>query len=415
MREFDLIVIGGGPAGMMAAGTAARRGVKVALIEKMEKLGRKLRITGKGRCNLTNSKTQEEILEKVRANAEFFSHSLKEFSNMDTIDFFERNGLEISIERGGRVFPASGKAWDVADCLKEWIEESGVSIFYNSKVCAIERNGSIGYKLIVTEKSETWSYYCKKIIIATGGVSYPATGSTGDGYLLANRMGHRIEEVRPALVALETDKKYLPELKRLELKNVNLALIIDGQSIDERFGQMMFTEFGIDGPIVLQLSRQIVDALIEERDVVLSLDLKPTLSKKTLQDRIAREIEDITRGGMVKVLLEKMMPRPMIRPVCTEAGVDPKLFVDKLTEEQKMALINTMKDFRLQITDYRPFEEAIVTAGGVDCSQINPRTLESRIEKGIYFAGEVMDIDADTGGYNLQIAFSTGYVAGLLK
>jgi predicted Rossmann fold flavoprotein len=415
MREFDLIVIGGGPAGMMAAGTAARRGVKVALIEKMEKLGRKLRITGKGRCNLTNSKTQEEILEKVRANAEFFSHSLKEFSNMDTIDFFERNGLEISIERGGRVFPASGKAWDVADCLKEWIEESGVSIFYNSKVCAIERNGSIGYKLIVTEKSETWSYYCKKIIIATGGVSYPATGSTGDGYLLANRMGHRIEEVRPALVALETDKKYLPELKRLELKNVNLDLIIDGQSIDERFGQMMFTEFGIDGPIVLQLSRQIVDALIEERDVVLSLDLKPTLSKKTLQDRIAREIEDITRGGMVKVLMEKMMPRPMIRPVCTEAGVDPKLFVDKLTEEQKMALINTMKDFRLQITDYRPFEEAIVTAGGVDCSQINPRTLESRIEKGIYFAGEVMDIDADTGGYNLQIAFSTGYVAGLLK
>ncbi len=415
MREFDLIVIGGGPAGMMAAGTAARRGVKVALIEKMEKLGRKLRITGKGRCNLTNSKTQEEILEKVRANAEFFSHSLKEFSNMDTIDFFERNGLEISIERGGRVFPASGKAWDVADCLKEWIEESGVSIFYNSKVCAIERNGSIGYKLIVTEKSETWSYYCKKIIIATGGVSYPATGSTGDGYLLANRMGHRIEEVRPALVALETDKKYLPELKRLELKNVNLDLIIDGQSIDERFGQMMFTEFGIDGPIVLQLSRQIVDALIEERDVVLSLDLKPTLSKKTLQDRIAREIEDITRGGMVKVLMEKMMPRPMVRPVCTEAGVDPKLFVDKLTEEQKMALINTMKDFRLQITDYRPFEEAIVTAGGVDCSQINPRTLESRIEKGIYFAGEVMDIDADTGGYNLQIAFSTGYVAGLLK
>jgi predicted Rossmann fold flavoprotein len=221
MREFDLIVIGGGPAGMMAAGTAARRGVKVALIEKMEKLGRKLRITGKGRCNLTNSKTQEEILEKVRANAEFFSHSLKEFSNMDTIDFFERNGLEISIERGGRVFPASGKAWDVADCLKEWIEESGVSIFYNSKVCAIERNGSIGYKLIVTEKSETWSYYCKKIIIATGGVSYPATGSTGDGYLLANRMGHRIEEVRPALVALETDKKYLPELKRLELKAVD--------------------------------------------------------------------------------------------------------------------------------------------------------------------------------------------------
>jgi predicted Rossmann fold flavoprotein len=178
---------------------------------------------------------------------------------------------------------------------------------------------------------------------------------------------------------------------------------------------MMFTEFGIDGPIVLQLSRQVVDALIEERDVVLSLDLKPTLSKKTLQERIARELPEISRGGMVKVLLEKMMPRPMIRPICNEAGVDPKLFVDKLTDEQKLALINTMKDFRLKITDYRPFEEAIVTAGGVDCSQVNPRTLESKIAKGIYFAGEVLDIDADTGGYNLQIAFSTGYVAGLLK
>ena len=415
MREFDLIVIGGGPAGMMAAGTAARRGHSVALLEKMEKLGRKLRITGKGRCNLTNSKPQAEILEKVRSNADFFAYSLSEFSNLDTIDFFERNGLEINIERGSRVFPASGKAWDVADCLKDWIEESGVNVFCNSKVTAIERNGNIGFKLTVNEKSETWSYYCKKIIIATGGVSYPATGSTGDGYMFASRLGHNIEEVRPALVALETDKKYLPELKRLELKNVNLDLIIDGESIDERFGQMMFTEFGIDGPIVLQLSRQVVDALIEERDVVLSLDLKPTLSKKTLQERIARELPEISRGGMVKVLLEKMMPRPMIRPVCSEAGVDPKLFVDKLTDEQKLALINTMKDFRLKITDYRPFEEAIVTAGGVDCSQVNPRTLESKLEKGIYFAGEVLDIDADTGGYNLQIAFSTGYVAGLLK
>lgn len=415
MREYDVIVIGAGPAGLMAAGRAAENGHKTAILEKMEKPARKLRITGKGRCNITNIKPENEVLAKVRTNAPFFKISLEAFSNQDTVNFFRENGLELEVERGGRVFPASGDAWDVADTLEHWVRGKNVPIFVNSRVTGIFHNENLGFKITVTQKNENWTYYAKKIVIATGGITYPATGSTGDGYNWAHDLGHKIEPLRPSLVPLEIESEYMNDLAGLELKNINFELIINGEPTDERFGDMSFTRFGVTGPVILQLSRDIVDALIEEYDVVASIDLKPALTEAVLVERITREMEGITRGGTAKVLLQKLIPRELIYAVGRTAGLEPSLFVDKIEPQQIKNLIKTLKDFRIKISDYRPIEEAIVTAGGVDVSEVDPFTMESKIVKGIYFAGEILDIDADTGGYNLQIAFSTGYVAGALK
>ena len=413
---YDVIVIGAGAAGLMAAGTAAMSGRQVLLIEKMEKAGRKIRITGKGRCNLTNARPAEEFIEKVRTNQEFFSVAFAEFNNRATILFFERIGVKLDIERGERVFPHSGKAWDIANALVEFCEDKGVKIVYKTRVTEIMTfDGKVtGVKYINArgfERREEAPY----VIIATGGVSYPATGSTGDGYDFAASVGHNIEPVRPSLTPLRTSHPQREYLNGLLLKNVGAKLYIDNELRQEEFGELGFSERGIEGAVALRLSRDAVDAIIDERKVKIVVDLKPALDEETLLARIDREIGEMQSSEFFAELLCKLVPKQLVVPLAKEVDFHSKTYVGKLTEAEKMRLVKILKGMVFPITDYAPFENAIVTAGGVSCDEVNRYTMESTLIKGLYFAGEVLDIDANTGGYNMQIAFSTGRLAGQLK
>lgn len=414
--EYDLIVIGGGAAGLMAAGTAAERGLKVALLEKMERPGRKIRITGKGRCNLTNTKPAAEFMEKVRTNREFFAPAYKELDNKALIKFFEKKGVKLATEQGDRVFPKSGKAWDISDALVEWCRDAGVEMINYATVESLLLLGTrvrgVNYR---TRKGFARRMEAPNVIISTGGASYPATGSTGDGYAFAHEAGHEIEPVRPSLVPLETSLQDKEFLTGLLLRNVNVGLLVDGERVAEEFGEMSFSSRGAEGAVVLRLSRMAVDALIEDKKVELSIDLKSALDEDILRERIAREMEELTEENVTADLMRKLMPKELLMPIAKMVGSHPKRPLGELDEALINALIKTLKDFRVPISDYRPFEEAIVTAGGVSVEQINPETLESKIIRGLYFAGEVLDLDGDTGGYNLQIAFSTGRLAGRLK
>ena len=413
---YDVIVIGAGAAGLMAAGTAAMSGRQVLLIEKMEKAGRKIRITGKGRCNLTNARPAEEFIEKVRTNQEFFSVAFAEFNNRATIRFFERIGVKLDIERGERVFPHSGKAWDIANALVEFCEDKGVKIVYKTRVTEIMPfAGKVtGLKYINArgyERREAAPY----VIVATGGVSYPATGSTGDGYDFAASVGHNIEPVRPSLTPLRTSHPQREYLNGLLLKNVGAKLYIDNELRQEEFGELGFSERGIEGAVALRLSRDAVDAIIDERKVKIVVDLKPALDEETLLARIDREIGEMQSSEFFAELLRKLVPKQLVVPLAKEVDFHSKTYVGKLTEAEKMRVVKILKGMVFPITDYAPFENAIVTAGGVSCDEVNRYTMESTLIKGLYFAGEVLDIDANTGGYNMQIAFSTGRLAGQLK
>ena len=413
---YDVIVVGAGAAGMMAAGTAARNGKRVLLIEKMEKSGRKVRITGKGRCNVTNARPAEEFASQVRTNAEFFAPAFAEFNNRAAIRFFERAGVKLEIERGERVFPRSGKAWDIANALLEFCVENGVKIIYNTRVTEILTLGDrvFGVKYINRRGFER-KEECAQVILATGGVSYPATGSTGDGYTFASEAGHDIEPLRPSLTPLVSPHPQLRELHKLLLRNIRATLFIDGEAIREEFGEIGFSERGIEGAVALRMSRDAVDALIDGRRVKLSLDLKPALTVEILQERIRREIAEMPEEEFFAELLRKLLPKPLVMPVCKELDIQSKTYVKKIGNKEIDRLISLLKGFVLPISDYAPFEYAVVTAGGVRCDEVNRYTMESLKVKGLYFAGEVLDLDANTGGYNLQIAFSTGRLAGQLK
>ena len=415
-QPFDVIVIGAGAAGMMAAGTAARSGRRVLLIEKMEKSGRKVRITGKGRCNVTNARPAEEFADQVRTNAEFFKVAFSEFNNRAAIKFFERAGVKLDIERGDRVFPQSGKAWDIANALLEFCVENGVKIIYNTRVTEILTLGDrvFGVKYINRRGFER-KEECAQVILATGGVSYPATGSTGDGYAFAADLGHTIEPLRPSLTPLVSPHPQLRELHKLLLRNIRATLFIDGEAVREEFGEIGFSERGIEGAVALRMSRDAVDALIDGRRVKLSLDLKPALTVEILQERIRREIAEMPEEEFFAELLRKLLPKPLVMPVCKELDIQSKTYVKKIGDKEIDRLISLLKGFVLPISDYAPFEYAVVTAGGVRCDEVNRYTMESLKVKGLYFAGEVLDLDANTGGYNLQIAFSTGRLAGQLK
>ena len=415
-QPFDVIVIGAGAAGMMAAGTAARSGRRVLLIEKMEKSGRKVRITGKGRCNVTNARPAEEFADQVRTNAEFFKVAFSEFNNRAAIKFFERAGVKLDIERGDRVFPQSGKAWDIANALLEYCYENGVKIIYNTRVTEIMTLGDkvFGVRYINRRGFER-KEECPQVIVATGGVSYPATGSTGDGYTFAADLGHTVEPVRPSLTPLVSSHPQIGYLDGLLLKNIRAVLYVDDEPVREEFGELGFSERGIEGAVALRMSRDAVDALIDERRVKLVVDLKPALTEEVLRERIAREIAGMEPTEFFAELLRKLVPKPLVMTLVHELGVNGKNYIGKLTEEEITRLIKTLKGFTFPITDYAPFEYAIVTAGGVSCAEVNPYTMESLKIRGLYFAGEVLDLDANTGGYNLQIAFSTGRLAGLLK
>lgn len=414
MRRFDIIVIGAGAAGVMAAGVAASRGCRVLLCEKMEKPQRKVRITGKGRCNLTNMRPHDEFLAKVRAGADFFAPSFTLFDNRRTVEFFEKIGVPLTVERGDRVFPTSSKAWDIADAHVAWCKAQGVTIETFSEVTDIDTvDGRISGVVIKRRLGERETVGASCVIIATGGLSYPATGSTGDGLMFAHRLGHSIEEVRPSLTPLETEPVPPRELKGLSLRNISVSLNIDSEVVATEFGEMEFTPFGVSGPVILRLSRMAVDALIDGRTARLSVDLKPALSREKISGRIDREIAGMSRGATVGALMPKLMPSALVSFFLKQAGLRSSHSAPGLDDVSKENIIRSLKGFDLELTDYRPFEEAIVTAGGVSLLQVDPSSLASMVTDGLFFAGEVLDIDADTGGYNLQIAYSTGYAAGL--
>ena len=413
---YDVIVIGAGAAGLMAAATAARNGKKVLLMEKMEKAGRKIRISGKGRCNVTNARPPEEFKESIRTNAEFFEVAFAEFNNKATIRLFERLGVKLDIERGQRVFPHSGKAWDIANALVDYCLDNEVEIVYNTRVNRIlTLDGKIYGVTYINKRGFERKEEAENVIIATGGVSNPGTGSTGDGYIFADQVGHTIEEVRPSLTPLRTSHPQRKYLDGLLLKNIQAQLIVEDEVIKEEFGEISFSDRGIEGAVALRVSRDAVDALIDEKRVKLVIDMKPALTEEMLQERIRREIEEMQPDEFFSELLRKLVPKHLVMPIAHEMDVHSKNYIRKITDAEINRLIKILKGFVFPITDYAPFEFAVVTAGGVRCDEVNKYTMESLKVKGLYFAGEVLDIDANTGGYNLQIAFSTGRLAGQLK
>jgi len=408
MTGRQVIVVGGGAAGLMAAGQAAELGAETLLLEKMNRPGRKLRIAGKGRCNLTNVVPLSEFITHFGPNGRFLRQAFSRFFTSELVAFFEELGVRTVAERGGRVFPVSGQAQDVVDALVRWVGERGVTLRTRSPV---ERLLVEGGRVVGVQVSRGRVYRADAVIVATGGASYPATGSTGDGYRLAESVGHTIVPIRPALVPLETAGDIAPRLQGLSLRNVTVRVWVDGKKQAEAFGEMLFTHFGLSGPIILSLSRQVVDALRLAQRVILSIDLKPALDERKLDARLLRDL-DAHGKQQFRTFLKGLLPRKLI-PVCIDlTGIRPDKAGHQITAQERKRLRMWLKDFRLEVTGYRPFTEAIITAGGVDTREVNPRTMASRLVEGLYFAGEVLDVDADTGGYNLQAAFSTGWVAG---
>ncbi|MGE5559403.1 MAG: NAD(P)/FAD-dependent oxidoreductase [Bacillota bacterium] len=405
--DADIIVAGGGPAGMMAAIGAAQAGARVVLLEKKPRLGVKLSITGKSRCNITNAASVDEIVEKCH-HGKFLYRALHEMDNNDLQDFFRRRGLDFVVERGGRIFPCTGKARDVVRILENELHKLRVRIICHSPVMEILTDGDM-VQGVATEK-RAWK--SAAVILATGGASYPGTGSTGDGYLLAQKTGHNIIAIRPALVPLEVAEAWAPDLQGLSLKNVEVVLQVNGKQIGREFGEMLFTHFGVSGPVVLTLSNTL--ASMGERwnhRAELSIDLKPGLSEEKLHARILRDFQKY-RNKLLKNSLNELLPRTMIPVIIGQARLDPDKFVHSITKTERQMLVDLVKGLRLTVTGTRPLSEAIVTAGGINIREINAGTMESKLIKGLYFAGEIIDYHGKTGGYNLQGAFSTGYLAG---
>jgi predicted Rossmann fold flavoprotein len=418
-----LIVVGGGPAGMMAAGQGALLGAETLLLEKMNQPGRKLRLTGKGRCNLTNVASLPDFIVRFGDNGRFLRYAFSQFFNQELLTFLEDRGIRTVTERGGRVFPVSGQAQDVVDALIQWINKCGVSLQTQSTVSSLvlEKELVAGVQVFKTYSRKKRSMEKRRltgrviqadaVIIATGGASYPGTGSTGDGYRLAASVGHTIVPIRPALVPLETAGDTANRLQGLSLRSVIVRVFVDEKKRAESFGEMLFTHFGVSGPIVLSLSRQIVDMLRLDKKVMLSIDLKPALDHSKLDNRLIRDL-DAHGKRQFRTLLRELLPSKLI-PVCIDlTGIPSDKVGHQITSEERKRLLLWLKDFRLDVIGYRSLDEAIITAGGVNTREIDPRTMASRLVKGLYFAGEVLDVDAATGGYNLQAAFSTGWLAG---
>jgi len=403
--DYDLIVVGGGPAGMLGAATAAANGIKVLLLEKNEKLGKKLYITGKGRCNFTNNGDTDDFLNNIVTNRKFLYSAFKSFNNYQLIGLLESLGVKTKVERGNRVFPESDKSSDVIKALHRFLQINNVEIRLNAEVKGIlaENDQITGVSLAADKKISG-----KKVLLATGGMSYRQTGSTGDGYRMAQQLGHSIVEPKPALVPLVTAEKWVKDLQGLTLKNVSVKLWNSKAKI-EQFGEMIFTHFGVSGPIILSISSFLKEQL--NSPVKLKIDLKPALSDEQLDDRLQRDFNKFT-GKHLKNSLDDLLPQKMIPVILEQSGVDIHKQVNQVTKIERGLLVHTLKNLPLTITGTRPLNEAIITSGGVNVKEINPSTLESKIIKGLYFAGEVIDVDALTGGYNLQIAFSTGYLSG---
>jgi hypothetical protein len=399
--------VGAGPAGLLAAGSAAESGSRVLVLEKMRQEGRKLLITGKGRCNVTNAADVGEFIKHVYPNGRFLRSAFGHFFSDEILQLLRRYGVETTCERGGRYFPASNKSADVLSALLKWLKELNVEIRCGERVEKL----LIEAQSIKGVQSNGKSIRTPKVILATGGKSYPATGSNGEGYELARTAGHSIVHVRPSLVPLETGGRVAQSLQGLNLKNVQATVWVDGKKKGEDFGEMIFTHFGLSGPIILTLSRLVVDAMHQKSKVEVSIDLKPALDEQKLDARLLRDLDEAGKKQIVN-LFKNWLPASMIPVFLEVLKIDPEKEGHQVSAKERRKIRNLMKDFRFTITAHRSFKEAIITAGGVSTSEISPKTMESKLMPGLFFAGEIIDVDAETGGYNLQIAYSTGWLAG---
>ena len=429
---MKVVVIGGGPAGMLSAISSAKNGNEVIILEKMNMLGKKLLITGKGRCNITSSIPIEEFIKNIPGNGMFMYSSFNNFDNTDIIQMLEKEGVKTKVERGNRVFPVSDKSQDVQKVLIKILNKLNVKVILNAKVEEILVNNKriddyneekvvYGVKVNLDGKNNT--ILADKIILATGGKSYPGTGSTGDGYEIAKKLGHTITKIRPSLVPLTASNgdslKICKDLQGLSLKNIRITLkdTTKNKIIYEDFGEMLFTHFGVSGPTILSSSAHLlrykdVDNLMKNENIVLTIDLKPALTTEKLDERVLRDFGE-EKNKEFKNSLDKLLPKKMIPVIIELSEINPDKKVNEITKKEREKLVKILKKLEIKIGGFRPIEEAIVTSGGVNIKEINPKTMESKLIKGLYFAGEIIDVDAYTGGFNLQIAYSTGFTAGL--
>lgn len=401
---LKICVIGGGASGLMAAGVAAQNGNLVYLYEKNKTLGKKLLITGKGRCNVTNACDTNTLISNVVCNGKFLYSAFSSFSSIDTMAFFERYGAPLKIERGNRVFPISDRSNDILLALKKFINEHKVKIRYCAVKEIIAKNNSI---CGIIEDDGSFKEF-DRVILCTGGCSYTLTGSTGDGYNFAKALGHIVTPLKGSLVPLEIKEKWICELQGLSLKNVKSTLITNNKIIFSEFGEMLFTHFGVSGPIILSLSSHIEDVTNENK---IEIDLKPALSPETLEKRILKDFSKYINKE-IKNALNDLLPTKIIPIIINISEINPTTKVNNITKEERARLTQNIKSFSLSVKAFRPIEEAIITSGGINTSEINPKTMESKLIKGLFFAGEIIDVNAYTGGFNLQIAFSTGFIAG---
>lgn len=413
-----IIVVGAGPAGMMAAIKAAENGAHVVVLEKMNRPGKKMLITGKGRCNITNAAEKQELIRNIPGNGKFLYSCLEAYDNEDVQLFFQTLGVPTKVERGGRVFPVSDKAADVVDAMVLHLHELGVELVTDARVAEVltapdeaAENQQRHIRAVGVRLADGREYFGDSVIVATGGMSYPGTGSTGDGSRWAASLGHHVVRQLPALVPLETEDEWVWELQGLALKNVKAALLAEGKKIADMFGEMLFTHFGVSGPIVLSLSHQAAQHLAQGEFVELELDLKPALNMEQLDARLLRDFEKY-QNKEIKNGMRDLLPGRLIEPVLDAAYLKPERPVHTITREERHTLAAILKGLPMIISGTRPIAEAIVTAGGVDVKEIDPKTMESKLVRGLYFAGETVDVDGYTGGYNLQAAFSMGAAAG---
>ena len=412
---MNVIVIGGGPAGILSAIKSAKEGNRVTIFEKNDKCGKKLLITGKGRCNITSSIEIEDFIKNIPGNGKFLYSAFQNFSNQDIIKMLENEGVKTKVERGNRVFPVSDKSIDVLNALLNILKKLNVKIVYNTEITDILVNENKVTGVITNTKEKIKA---DKVILATGGRSYPATGSTGDGYKMAKKLGHTVTEIRPSLVPLTIhEEKMCQKLQGLSLRNVKITIRHNKKIIYEDFGEMIFTHFGVSGPIILSASTILlryknIKELLKNKEIELLIDFKPALNKEKLDLRIRRDFEEF-KNKQFKNSLNQLLPQKLIPVIIEKSEIDENKKVNEITKEERQKLVNLLKEFKLTIKDFKEIEYAIVTAGGINIKEINPKTMESKIIKGLYFAGEIIDVDGYTGGFNLQIAYSTGYTAGM--